>query len=188
MKKVIIIGIIAIVIGFFVMQTLIRTKKDGGLVNTPTPTPLPTAFTLSSSAFGSGAEIPIKYTCDGENISPPLTIYNIPNGTVSLTLIIDDIDAPRGTFVHWLLWNIDPKTSQIDAGTTPTGAGIGVNDFREIKYGGPCPTTGEHKYLFTLYAVDKYLVFSEKTTKNQVLDAMNQHIIAKTELMGVFSR
>jgi Raf kinase inhibitor-like YbhB/YbcL family protein len=187
-KLIIIFGIGIFIAGFILAQLINRRQLTYGNNVSPTVSPSLNVFTLRSNVFQNYGQIPVKYTCDGENISPPLQISNVPEKTVSLTLIIDDIDAPTGSFVHWLVWNIDPKTTTIEAGETPPGVGIGVNDFRDIKYGGPCPQTGEHKYLFTLYALDKYLVFTEKTNKNQVIDAMNTHIISKTEMVGTFER
>lgn len=190
MKKIVIISAVAVVfLGFIMAQILSRVNKESGNTITPSSTPsLDTSFTLSSPAFPNLGVIPIKYTCDSDNISPPLQISNIPKNTVSLVLIIDDIDSPRGTFVHWLVWNIEPSIKDIQEGITPSGAGVGVNDFREVKYGGPCPSTGEHRYVFALYALDNYLVFTEKTNKSQVIDAMNGHVIEKTSLTGIYSR
>lgn len=188
MRKTLVIGVAVVVVGFAAAFLWQRQTPVTAPPDTVWPTATPTAFALSSSAFAPGDFIPVKYTCDGENISPPLTIHNIPDQTASLVLLEDDIDSPRGQFVHWLLWNIDPGQSEIREGITPPGAGVGVNDFQEVKYGGPCPPSGEHRYQFTLYAVDKLLVFTEKTYRDQVIDALNGHVIAKTTLIGRFKR
>ncbi len=142
---------------------------------------------LTSPAFEDKGTIPIKYTCDGEDISPPLMISGIPNGTDSLALILDDPDAPMGTWDHWLLWDFDP-VDRIDANTTPQGAVLGMNSFKRLSYGGPCPPDREHRYFFHLYALDMKIQLPEGSSKGALLKAMRGHILAEAELMGRYDR
>lgn len=148
---------------------------------------------IKSSAFKHGEKIPRKYTCDGENISPPLTWENIPQETVTLTIISDDPDAPSKTWTHWLIFNIPPELSSLPEGVETVGEfenGIiqGINDFGSLGYGGPCPPFGVHRYYFKLYALDKRLDLEPGATKEELLEAMKGHIIEKTEIIGLYSR
>ena len=129
--------------------------------------------------------IPRKYTCQGEDISPPLTIFDIPSGTKSLALINDDPDAPMGTWDHWILWDIK-ATATIAENTVP---GVqGKNSWGRNDYGGPCPPSGTHRYFFKLYALDKTLDLTEGATKAHVLKAMAGHILAQAELIGLYKK
>ena len=148
---------------------------------------------LTSSAFGAGEMIPKQYTCDGKNVSPPLSWTDIPEGTKSLALICDDPDAPGRTWVHWVLFNLPAEAAGIPeqvppAGTLENGARQGINDFRRIGYGGPCPPGGTHRYYFKLYALDSFLESDPGITKNELLEIMDTHILVETELMGRFRR
>ena len=148
---------------------------------------------LTSSAFGAGEMIPKQYTCDGKNVSPALSWTDIPEGTKSLALICDDPDAPGGTWVHWVLFNFPAETAGIPEQVPPlrsleNGASQGINDFRRIGYGGPCPPGGTHRYYFKLYALDSFLESDPGITKNELLEIMDTHILAETELMGRFRR
>ncbi len=146
---------------------------------------------LKSSAFKEGEIIPVKFTCDGENISPLLEIRNIPEKTQSLALIVDDPDATGGqTWVHWLLWNIPPKTQYISEDSVPLGAVAGTTSFGSAKYGGPCPPRGNppHRYMFKLYALDSVLNLTASSTKTDLERAMNNHIVGQTVLIGRYSR
>lgn len=171
----------------------------------PTPLPTPTAFpsplpaplkglAISSPAFENGGIIPKRYTCEGENISPPLNWTGVPPEAKSLVLICDDPDAPGGVFNHWLLYNIPPSTSSLPEGIPPLpsladGSLQGYNSFGRIGYGGPCPPPGPaHRYFFRLYALDTTLNVPPKAKKAQVLKAMEGHILAEAEVMGMFSR
>lgn len=142
---------------------------------------------MTSPAFVNMGKIPDRYTCKGEDISPPLQIGNLPEGTESLVLIVDDPDAPMGTWVHWVLFNIEP-TNKIGEDSVPKGAEEGSNDFGRTSWGGPCPPSGEHRYFFKLYALDSELDLSPGASKGDVLDAMKGHVIEKAELVGLFSR
>ncbi len=143
---------------------------------------------LTSTAFQHQQRIPAKYTCDGQDINPPLHIAEAPPAAQSLALIMDDPDAPRGTWVHWLVWNMDPKTSEIPEKSVPAGAAQGMTDFHRPSYGGPCPPSGTHRYFFKLYALDTKLNLPAKTDKNALEKAMEKHILARTELVGLYSR
>lgn len=141
---------------------------------------------LSSPNFKNGAIMPAEFTCDGANISPALIIEDVPAEAKSLALIADDPDAPMGTWVHWVVWNISPKIKQTAKGAK---AGIeGTNDFGRKGYGGPCPPSGIHRYYFKLYALDTSLSLDASATKAKLEQAMQNHIIAKAELMGKYSR
>lgn len=140
---------------------------------------------ISSTAFVAGGMIPSKYTCDGENISPPLDIAHIPGEARCLALIADDPDAPVGTWVHWLAWNI-PVTHHISENEIHGMEGI--NDFQQHHYGGPCPPSGTHRYYFKIYALDELLDLPPKTRKSHLEKAMSEHIIGFGELMGLYKR
>ena len=145
-------------------------------------------ITISSPAFKHNDHIPAKYTCDGADVSPPLLIANVPPAAKSLALIVDDPDAPAGTWVHWVLWNIDPKTTDLAENAVPSGAQQGLNDFRSHSYGGPCPPSGTHRYFFKLYALDSTLTLGANSTKAALEKAMKGHILAQTELIGLYKR
>jgi Raf kinase inhibitor-like YbhB/YbcL family protein len=146
-------------------------------------------LSLTSSAFRHGQMILKKYTCDGENISPPLSIEGVPEGTESLALIVDDPDAPMGTWVHWLVWNIPPQFDEFPEGSFPPSALQGKNDFNDEQWGGPCPPPGpEHRYFFKLYALDTILELKKGATKPLLEKAMEGHILAQSELIGRYQR
>jgi len=151
-------------------------------------------LSLSSIAFQDGERIPVKYTCEGQDISPPLMWSEPPQGTQSLALIVDDPDAPGGVFTHWVLFNILPDSRQLPE-AIPTqaqlssGALQGKNDFGRIGYGGPCPPPGRpHRYRFTLYALDRVLDLKAGVSKKQVVGAMQGHILAQGQLTGTYQR
>ncbi len=148
---------------------------------------------LKSKAFESGGMIPAKYTCDGEDISPPLQWSDPPVGTKSLALISDDPDAPVGTWVHWVVWNIPPSARSLDEKlpkkeSLPDGTRQGTTDFRRIGYGGPCPPSGAHRYFFKLYALDTTLNLPGSTTKKDLEREMQRHILGQAELVGKYRR
>ena len=150
-------------------------------------------LTILSSAFKEGEFIPKKFTCDSENVSPPLSWSGIPSNSKSLALICDDPDAPRGTWVHWVLFNIPPKTEALAEGvaqrsTLKDGSRQGMNDSHLIGYDGPCPPGGVHRYYFKLYALDTDLALESGVTKAQLLKAMEGHVIAEGMLMGRYKR
>jgi Raf kinase inhibitor-like YbhB/YbcL family protein len=149
---------------------------------------------LTSSAFTEGAPIPAKYTCDGEDVSPPLKWSNLPQGTKSVALICDDPDAPLGTWVHWVVYGIPATVTELPEGvpaveTIPNGARQGTNDFKRVGYGGPCPPKGRpHRYVFQLYALDAELQLSPGATKKDLVNAMKGHILAEGRLIGTYER
>ncbi|UJS17345.1 MAG: YbhB/YbcL family Raf kinase inhibitor-like protein [Candidatus Jettenia sp.] len=148
---------------------------------------------IKSPAFEEGGMIPQKYTCDGEDISPPLSWNSVPNGTKSLALICDDPDAPMGTWVHWVLFNLPANIQGLPENrphqkTFENGAKQGITDFKKIGYGGPCPPSGTHRYYFKLYALDTEINLDAGITKQQLLKAMEGHIIAEGQLMGKYKR
>ena len=140
---------------------------------------------LTSPAFEHQTMIPPKYTCQGEDISPPLTLSNIPKGTESLALINDDPDAPIRTWNHWLIWNIKP-TGEINENSAPGTQG--KNSWGRNDYGGPCPPRGKHRYFFKLYALDTKLNLPEGATKSELEKAMVGHILGQAELVGVYQK
>ncbi len=153
------------------------------------------ALEIESSAFGAGDTIPIRYTADGKDLSPPLYITDVPPQTKSLVLIVDDPDAPAGTWDHWILFNLPADTTELPEGifnreTLPNGALQGINSFGKTGYNGPSPPKGSkpHRYFFKLYALDIALPLSAKSKKVEVETAMHGHILAQAELMGQFSR
>lgn len=152
------------------------------------------AFELTSSAFQPDEMIPRKYTCDGADISVPLRWSDPPVGTKSFALIADDPDAPRGTWVHWVLYDLPPGTRELPEGVPtqevlPSGARQGVNDFKKVGYGGPCPPRGPaHRYFFKLYALDRPTSLPPRATKQQLLDAVKGHVLAEAQLVGRYRR
>ncbi|MBA7691192.1 hypothetical protein ES703_99733 [subsurface metagenome] len=151
-------------------------------------------LTVSSSAFQEGDVIPTEYTCEGQDVSPPLAWDEPPAGTQSLVLIVDDPDAPVGVFTHWVLFNI-PSNSRDLPEALPTQAQLpseaqqGKNDFGRLGYGGPCPPPGRpHRYQFTVYALDQPLELTAGASKKQVLDAIQGHILAQGQLTGAYQR
>ncbi|HKK27220.1 MAG TPA: YbhB/YbcL family Raf kinase inhibitor-like protein [Gemmatimonadota bacterium] len=149
---------------------------------------------VSSPAFGEGESMPSRFTCDGENVSPPLAWRGVPDGAAALAVIVDDPDAPAGTWVHWVLYGLDPGTSELPEGvpardTVLGGARQGRNDFEDIGYGGPCPPGGqEHRYRFEVYALDAVPGLAPGATKADLLEAMEDHVLAEGRLTGTYRR
>lgn len=148
---------------------------------------------LTSTAFNEGDTIPKKYTCDGQDVSPPLTWSDVPGGTETFALIADDPDAPGGTWVHWVLYNIPAGTTSLQEGapaskTLSDGSVQGINDFKKTGYGGPCPPGGTHRYFFKLYALSGSVDIGGGATKEQLVTAMKGKILGETRLMGTYSR
>ncbi len=142
-------------------------------------------LSVRSQAFGQNQRIPGKYTCDSEDVNPPLSIGQLPPEAKSLVLIVDDPDAPKGTWDHWVVWNISP-TETIEENKVPGTEG--VNSFGKHSYGGPCPPSGTHRYFFKVYALDAQLKLGSNSKKKDVEKAMQNHILAKGELIGLYSR
>lgn len=149
-------------------------------------------MTITSPAFNHGESIPKKYTCDGENISPPLNISGVPPGAKSLVLIMDDPDVPTaikpdGVYDHWVLYNILPTMEEISEDVSDVGS-LGKNSSGDVNYTGPCPPDREHRYFFKLYALNTELRFQSSPTKGEVQQAMEGHVLVEAELMGTYNR
>lgn len=155
------------------------------------------AFVLSSSSFTHQGEIPSEYTCEGSDISPPLSWSGIPDGTKSLAMIVDDPDAPdpkapQRVWVHWVLYNLPPTAGALAEAATPDklpeGTAQGKNDWGRIGYGGPCPPIGRHRYFFKIYALDAMLSDLGTPTKKELEKAMEGHILARAEIIGTYEK
>ncbi len=143
-------------------------------------------FQMTSSAFAEGGPIPVKYTCKGENVSPPLIVRDVPAGAVSLALIMHDLDAPISDFLHWTVWNLKTDLPFLVENELPKGALQGTNDAGKIGYTGPCPPSGTHHYQFDLFALNAQLNVSNGANRQVVEKAIADHTIAKTTLTGLF--
>ena len=149
---------------------------------------------VTSTAFKEGLPIPAQYTADGQDVSPPLSWGGVPAGTRSLALVCEDPDAPRGTWSHWVLFNLPAEASGLPEGVPleaklPSGATQGANDFRKVGYGGPSPPPGKpHRYFFKLYALDTTLSLPPSTTRQQLQAAVQGHVLAEGQLMGTYGR
>ena len=178
----IILGLVLIILVIGLFQYFFQKPKP------ITSLTQPTSMRLFSPVFQANQLIPKKYTCDGEDISPPLKIEGVPNETKSLVLIVDDPDAPVDTWNHWLVWNIDPKTEEIKENSVPEKAILGSNDFAKLDYGGPCPPSGVHRYVFKIYALDTLLNLRPGAKKTELMKAMTGHILTQGELIGRYGR
>lgn len=148
---------------------------------------------ITSPAFEDAGMIPYKYTCDGQNVSPPLKWHGIPQEAKSIAIICDDPDAPMGTWVHWVTWNIPVNSDGLAENIPidkqlPNGTRQGITSFQCHGYGGPCPPSGTHRYYFKLYALDTELEIADTSTKDNLLNAMSGHIIAQGQLMGKYKK
>ena len=148
---------------------------------------------ISSSAFEDGGMIPAKYTCDGADVSPPLKWEAVPEGTQSIAIICDDPDAPMGTFVHWVLFNLPGQRRDLaekfpDDETLANGTRQGISDFGRTGYGGPCPPSGTHRYFFKIYALDTEIEMVSIADKADLLEAMEGHILGEGQLVGKYKR
>ena len=186
MKKAVIIGIIIAVI--ILAKIFLSASKN------KTPTPLTQNSTqsmlISSPSFDNNTKIPPKFTCDGGNINPELQIHNVPPEAKSLAIIMDDPDAPSGTFTHWLVWNINPQTEVIKQESIPPGSIEGKNSAGKIGYTGPCPPDGKlHRYFFKLYALNNSIIETENIRDKADLESViDKLLIEKTELVGIYDR
>ena len=156
--------------------------------------PSPSGFRMESAAFKEGSGIPVRFTCEGDDISPALTWSGAPAGTRSFALIVDDLDAPGGVWMHWVVYNLPAQTKAMDENQPkqtqlPNGGLQGLSSFGRVGYGGPCPPPGPaHRYFFRLYALDTVLSLEPSAGKQQVIDAMKGHILGQAQLMGRFKR
>lgn len=191
MRKIVIIIALAVLAGagvfFYTRDRGDRAEPTGSAADlTPQLTNL--NMLIASAAFERNTSIPAKYTCDGENVSPPLTFSGVPESAKSLAFIMDDPDAPRATWVHWTVWNIDPKTINIAANSAPPGIVEGKTSSGKSGYGGPCPPSGTHHYYFKLYALDTTLNLDESAEKQDLESAMAGHVLGQAELVGTYSK
>lgn len=143
---------------------------------------------IVSTAIKSGGKIAPQFTCDGAGINPPLGFIDVSEAAQSLVLIVDDPDAPNGTWLHWTVWNIDPKATGVSAGSVPKGGVEGTTDFGRMGWGGPCPPSGTHRYYFKLFALDTMLDLKAGATLQELQAAMQGHVIEQAELMGTYLR
>jgi Raf kinase inhibitor-like YbhB/YbcL family protein len=152
-------------------------------------TPGARSMRLHSDAFAPGAEIPRTHTCDGKGLAPPLAWSDLPAGTRTLALVVDDPDAPRGTWVHWVVYNLPPAPPALpEGGALPPGARQGKNDWGKTGYGGPCPPSGRHRYSHRLYALDTELPDLASPDKARLEAAMKGHVLGQAELVGTYAR
>jgi Raf kinase inhibitor-like YbhB/YbcL family protein len=171
-----------------------RAGRVGGRSEATTPTPsrrltvMTQPLVITSPAFPTGATIPGRFTSDGEDTSPPLEIHGAPYGTASYALIVDDPDAPAGTWVHWLVWDIPADTTVIAEGSLPPGAIEGRNSWGNSAYGGPSPPSGTHRYVFTLYALDALVHLPPNADRRRLERAMDGHVLERARLVGLYSR
>ncbi len=177
MKKLILIIFILIIGCSTQVENIKEEIKTNGVVD----------MKLTSPAFEHNKEMPSEYTCDDSNINPELNIEDIPEDAKSLALIMDDPDAPMGTWIHWVVWNIPAETKTIAKGNEPEGI-QGTTSFGDKGYGGPCPPSGTHRYFFKLYALDASLNLEEGAKKEDLEKAIEGHIIEKAELIGLYKR
>jgi hypothetical protein len=181
MKKALIVAVVGL-IGAGIVTAWIGKSKQGEL------TERRGQMKLTSPAFTQEEQIPEEYTCDGENVNPPLTIAEVPEGTQSLALMVEDPDAPSGTWSHWLIWNLKPESTEIMEDSVPEGAIQGTNDFKEVGYNGPCPPSGTHRYIFRLYALDALVSLEEGADRGELEEAMEEHILDSAELVGLYTK
>lgn len=178
MKKVVLllfIGIMFLTLDFVIKKRENLTNPKGGHMQL-------------TSVFEHNGNIPSIYTCDGQDLAPELIISDVPESAKELVLIVDDPDAPMGTWVHWLVYNLPVDTKKIDAKNLPSGAKQGMTDFGRIGWGGPCPPSGTHRYFFKLYALDKKLDLEQGLTKRQLESSIRDSVIEKIELIGLYKR
>lgn len=188
MKKVIITAIIILVLGGVLIyanrknQTKTFDDIQSKQINNP-------SMQIISSAFGDNQTIPVKYTCDGDGVNPPLEFKDVPPGAQTLALIMDDPDAPMGIWVHWVLWNIPPQTNTVFEDSQKFGTVVqGKTSSGQNNYGGPCPPSGTHRYFFKLYALDSKLAIPSYSGSLDLEKAMQGHILAQAQLIGLYSR
>jgi len=179
---------ISVLVGFMVMAQD-RSDENSSMEQDQNMPEADMTFKLTSDAFTNGQSIPVKYSCIGKNISPALAWTEPPAGTQSFAFIVDDPDAPMGTWVHWVLFNIPADLRNLAEGfSADNPIVVGKNSSSQTSYQGPCPPSGTHRYYFKLYALDEVSSLSPGATKDQLLKAMDGHILAQTELMGTFSK
>jgi len=185
-RKVLISGLVIVLI--VIAATFLLTKGEKKQENKSVNTPLSTTMNITSTAFKQNDPIPSKYTCDGQDFTPPLSFLEVPDGAQSLALSVVDPDSPSGHFTHWVAWNIPANTKEIIEGSLPAGIIQGKNDFGKEGYGGPCPGSGRHHYVFNLYALDEKINLEEGLSRDQLESAVADHILARAQLVGLYQR
>jgi Raf kinase inhibitor-like YbhB/YbcL family protein len=185
MKKIIVV-IIIVLIGIFFLKIFFINQPH--IEKSENNTTIKGVMKITSNAFGNNSPIPSTYSCNGSNINPPLSFSDIPQGTKTLALIMDDPDAPVGTFVHWVIFNIPITITMVTEHMTIVNAIEGINGIGRKGYTGPCPPSGTHRYFFKLYALDTSINLDEKADKYALEQAMQGHIINKAVLIGLFSK
>lgn len=163
-------------------------KREAGANAATSPKAPSHGMAVTSPAFANNGEIPAKYGCSGSNISPPLAIAGVPPGTKALALVVEDPDAPRGLFTHWVVWNIPPSSATVNEGQPPAAGVEGKNSYGNAGYGTPCPPSGEHRYFFNVYALDGVLNLPPSTGRQQLEAAMKGHIVAQAQLVGRYRK
>lgn len=184
MNKKIIIGIATAIVILFAGMAYFMKPNSGINLYLPNPKNMK----ITSPAFRFGEYIPKKYSCQGENINPPLELSDVPAEAKGLVIIVDDPDAPMGMWTHWTLWNINPKTVVIGENGIPRDAVSGINSSGNNKYDGPCPPGGTHRYFFKLYALDTKLDLNASSNKTDLEKALSGHILDWSELMGLYKK
>ncbi len=162
-------------LNFIRFQTNVKKSERGEVLM---------SLNISSPVFNNESNIPEKYTCDGKDVNPPLNIEGVPEGSETLALIVDDPDAPPGTWDHWIVYNISPETTEIKEDSVPGEQAL--NDFQKNDYGGPCPPSGTHRYFFKIYALDTNLDLPNNADKEDVLEAMEGHVIEEDKIVGMY--
>ena len=188
MKKLLIILIAAVIIIILTSVTLFvygppASDNPNDILNINLPNEM-----KIKTVFENNARIPEKYTCNGEDISPQLDVSGIPKNAKTLAVIVDDPDAPAGTWLHWTIWNIEVTGSNANISEGESPGTEGKNDFGDIEYGGPCPPSGTHRYFFKVYALDIGLSLEKGASKQQLEKAMQGHILDKAEIIGIYSK
>ena len=168
------------------MRVVVMLMAIGGIALAQSTKETP--MKISSPDFNEGGSIPSRFTCDGENVNPALRISDVPAGAKSLVLIVDDPDAPAGTWNHWLMWNLKTDLKEIAVNSVPAGAVQGLNDFHQNNYGGPCPPSGTHRYFFKLFALDTVLELPASSTRKTLDQAIRGHVVAEAKHMGRYAR
>jgi Raf kinase inhibitor-like YbhB/YbcL family protein len=190
MKKAITVIILIIILGFAAgiiykysgKHTTVFNNQEQQKINTTTP------MTITSAVFADNQAIPKQYTCDGAGINPPLQFGSVPSEAKSLALLVEDPDAPTGIWIHWLMWNIPPTVNQIAENSVPTGAVQGQESSGQNVFGAPCPPSGIHHYIFTVYALDSTLTLPSYSTAENLQAAMQGHIIEQAQIIGLYGR
>lgn len=186
-----ILGGAIIIVGTFISIGWLKSsifKNVLPQIQKPTVTSSPERFSLQSPSFASGETIPEKYTCDGTNMRPPIVMNGVPDGTMSLAIVMYDPDAPGGSFVHWLAWNIPPETKELPEGNLSGIIKEGKTSFGSVGYMGPCPPSGTHRYVWRLYALRNVLALDREASRDDLETAMNTHVISQAEFMGRYTK